>query len=206
MGREQTMADDPPTRSAALALAEERDVMRQGYEFLDEKRTLLASEILRRLRLYEDEKRTFLATLQTAREALAQAVGRHGLENLQVYPPTEQATRPKQQARSLFLGVPLIELGIETADGSPAFPPLDPSQEAEDCRQAFRKLLGHLAAMAAQSGNLRRLAGEYRRTQKRAQALENVLLPEIRERLKQINEHLETFDLEEAIRARTVGR
>jgi V/A-type H+-transporting ATPase subunit D len=60
--------------------------------------------------------------------------------------------------------------------------------------------------MAAQSGNLRRLAGEYRRTQKRAQALENVLLPEIRERLKQINEHLETFDLEEAIRARTVGR
>ena len=36
----------------------------------------------------------------------------------------------------------------------------------------------------------------------RARALENVLLPEVNDRLKRINEHLETFEQEEAIRAR----
>ena len=44
------MAEIAPTRSAALALADERELMRQGYRFLDEKRVLLASEMLRRLR------------------------------------------------------------------------------------------------------------------------------------------------------------
>jgi vacuolar-type H+-ATPase subunit D/Vma8 len=37
-----------PTRSAAMELADERKLMRQGYEFLDEKRMLLATEMLRR--------------------------------------------------------------------------------------------------------------------------------------------------------------
>ena len=47
------MAEIVPTRSAALELADERDLMRQGYRFLDEKRVLLASEMLRRLREHQ---------------------------------------------------------------------------------------------------------------------------------------------------------
>jgi V/A-type H+-transporting ATPase subunit D len=43
-----------PTRSAALELADEHRLMRQGYEFLDEKRMLLATEILRQLRAYQE--------------------------------------------------------------------------------------------------------------------------------------------------------
>ncbi len=199
------MAEDPPTRSAALALADERGVMRQGYQFLDEKRMLLAAEILRRLRLYEEQERAFLTAVRIAREATAQAVARHGLENLQVYPAREPAPAAPRRDRSLFLGVPLIALDFEAEAGAPAFPPLDPSPEANECAKAFASLLEHLTGLAAQSGNLRRLAAEYRRTEKRARALENVLLPEIEERLKRINEHLESFDQEEAIRARLAG-
>jgi V/A-type H+-transporting ATPase subunit D len=56
--------------------------------------------------------------------------------------------------------------------------------------------------MAAVSGNLLRLADEYRRTERRARALENVLLPEIAQALKVIEEKLEAGDQEEAIRVR----
>ncbi len=200
------MVEDLPTRSTALALADERSVMRQGYEFLDEKRMLLAAEILRRLRLYDEQEKAFLAALRAAREALEQAVGRHGQENLEVYPPNEPEPPPPDRQRSLFLGVPLIALTVNAEPGAAAFPPLDPSSEADRCRSAFLDLLAHLASLAAQSGNLARLAAEYRRTEKRARALENVLLPEIQQRLKRINEHLETFDQEEAVRARLAAR
>ena len=37
------MREVTPTRSVALELADERRLMRQGYEFLDEKRMLLAT-------------------------------------------------------------------------------------------------------------------------------------------------------------------
>ena len=47
------MREVTPTRSTAIELADERKLMRQGYEFLDEKRMLLATEILRQLKIYQ---------------------------------------------------------------------------------------------------------------------------------------------------------
>lgn len=199
------MAEDTPTRSAALALADERGVMRQGYEFLDEKRMLLAAEILRQLRAYEEREQRFLAALREACEVLAQAVMRHGFDNLLVYPPREPHPAAPEISRAKFLGVPLVTLQYAPEPGERAFPPVDPSPEADSCQALFTGLLADVTALAAMSGNLHRLAAEYRRTEKRARALENVLLPEFDERLKRINEHLEAFDQEEAIRARLAG-
>jgi V/A-type H+-transporting ATPase subunit D len=196
------MVDDTPTKSAALALADERDMMRQGYEFLDEKRMLLASEILRQLRIYEEREKRFLESLRAARYALGDAVERHGIDNLQVYPPRALAPEKPERSESTFLGVPIVAHDFEPKAGEHAFPPIDPSREAGECMKAFAALLAPLAELAATSSNLHRLAEEYRRTEKRARALENVLLPEVSDRLKRINEHLETFEQEEAIRAR----
>jgi len=196
------MVDDVPTKSAALALADERDMMRQGYEFLDEKRMLLASEILDQLRIYEERKKRFMESLREARYALADAVERHGIDNLQVYPPRTLEPDTPERSESTFLGVPMVAYDFEPEPGEHAFPPIDPSREADKCMQAFAELLAPLAELGATSSNLHRLAEEYRRTEKRARALENVLLPEVADRLKRINEHLETFEQEEAIRAR----
>jgi len=196
------MVDDVPTKSAALALADERDMMRQGYEFLDEKRMLLASEILDQLRIYEERKKRFMESLREARYALAHAVERHGIDNLQVYPPRTLEPDTPERSESTFLGVPMVAYDFEPEPGEHAFPPIDPSREADKCMQAFAELLAPLAELGATSSNLHRLAEEYRRTEKRARALENVLLPEVADRLKRINEHLETFEQEEAIRAR----
>lgn len=196
------MVDDVPTKSAALALADERDMMRQGYEFLDEKRMLLASEILDQLRIYEERKKRFMESLREARFALADAVERHGIDNLQVYPPRTLEPDTPERSESTFLGVPMVAYDFEPEPGEHAFPPIDPSREADKCMQAFAELLAPLAEFGATSSNLHRLAEEYRRTEKRARALENVLLPEVADRLKRINEHLETFEQEEAIRAR----
>ena len=56
------------------------------------------------------------------------------------------------------------------------------------------------------SGNLHRLSHEYRRTERRARAIENVLLPEIDQALKLIEDHLEALDREETVRVRHVHR
>lgn len=63
-------------------------------------------------------------------------------------------------------------------------------------------MLRDAAVIAAVAGNLFRLVDEYRRTERRARALENVLLPEIEEVLRDMRAHLEDADLEEIIRTR----
>jgi V/A-type H+/Na+-transporting ATPase subunit D len=54
--------------------------------------------------------------------------------------------------------------------------------------------------LAACGVNLRRLVRDYVRTERRARAIENVLMPEIESALKTIDEQLEGMDQEEIAR------
>jgi len=74
-----------PTRSLLIALGDERRTMREGSAFLDEKCLLLAGEMLRETRRQRDLMRTLRALDAEARHALHAALGRHGLDGLQVY-------------------------------------------------------------------------------------------------------------------------
>ncbi len=76
------------TRVAFLELKDERRLVQEGYELLDEKRVLLAAEIMRQLR-HHSALRTEIAGLEAAAlEALEAAVGMHGLDKLTVEPCT----------------------------------------------------------------------------------------------------------------------
>lgn len=194
------MAELPATRANALALADEQALMRQGHAFLDEKRMLLAAETLRRLATHQAQEAELVEALRAAAEALRAALQRHGRAGLAAqpasHPPTVQVA-----ARSRFLGVTLWEAGgVDTAP--PADPGPDPSPEAQACRDAFTALLAPLAALAQGVGNLERLGAEYRRTERRTLALENVLLPEVKRARDRIDEHLTLADQEEAVRIR----
>jgi V/A-type H+-transporting ATPase subunit D len=195
------MREVTPTRSAALELADERKLMRQGYEFLDEKRTLLATEMLRQLRLYQERVDTFNEAMKRAADALASAVERHGLDGVQVYPVSEALQIP-DNTRSLFLGITMLESGEASSAVREIPPAVDPSPEAKACRAAFEELLSMAADIGVRTGNLQRLAREYRRTERRAQALEKVLLPEVEEAIRHVNEQLDTMEREETIRTR----
>lgn len=200
------MREVSPTRNAAIELADERRLMRQGYAFLDEKRMLLANEILRRLRIYQDGAHALGAELKAAAAALAAAIERHGLDHLQVYPIPSGPPFRLERERSVFLGVPVVEARAIAAADAPLPTAVDPSPEAQACRQAFARVVRSAVALGAQAADLRRLAREYRRTERRANALENVLVPEIEEALASVDEQLDAMEREDAIRARWSGR
>lgn len=194
--------DRLPTRSTLLELREERQIMQEGYRFLDEKRLLLAAEILRQLARYETAMAQFRAHQQVATDALRAAVGRHGLEALSLY-PAAPATRAAPPRTYNFLGVRLLAAADEPDPPLAATPPAeDPSPQARRCAEAFHLLLLRGRDLALLSGNLQRLMDDYRRTERRARALEDVLLPETRAAIRQLEEQLDDLDQEEAIRVR----
>jgi V/A-type H+/Na+-transporting ATPase subunit D len=199
------MRELTPTRSTTMELADERKLMHQGYEFLDEKRMLLAAELLRQLRAYQEGAARLIAEARSAADALAAAVERHGLDQLQVYPAPVAPPLP-QPDRVLFLGLAMLSLASrpQSIDASPAA--VDPSPEARACGAAFSRLLWTAADLGTLAGNLQRLAREYRRTERRAKALEKVLLPEVEDAIKRIDEQLDAMDREESIRIRWSGK
>lgn len=193
-----------PTHSAFLELKEERVGLQEGYRFLDEKRLILASELLSTLERYDNAMRDFRDAYARALTALVAAVARHGLEGLAVYPPAALTGSLERDTRSV-LGVPVLR--SQWRGESTRLPDRQwlEGPEGETCRESFEELLPRLAALATLAGNLERLRDEYTRTARRARALEDVLLPEIDEALRVIDTALEEQDREEAIRVRRLA-
>ncbi len=197
--------DLTPTRSVHLELRDERRMVREGYGFLDEKRIMLASEILVQLKQYNAGFHRYTDCQTEAAAALAAAAARHGLDGLEVYPAADLREATIETAKRRFLGVAQIAVKWDDAAAVTTYPAVNPSPEARHCAAVFARLLGHAAELAALAGNLRRLAAEYGRTERRARALENVVLPEIDESVRFVGEQLDAVDQEEAVRVRYAG-
>lgn len=206
------------TRVAFLEIKDEQRLVQEGFELLDEKRILLATEIQRQLVRLRALRRQTNAAQDVARAALLAALSCHGLDELSLYPPLPVGGRVAV-IPSRLLGLELIDARLTPADAEtdapgtmPARPgesetqpserPVNPTQEARECARAHRRWLEFLVELAACCVNLRRLTREYVRTERRARAIENILLPEIDSSLKRIDEQLESIDQEEIARLR----
>jgi len=192
------MSDITPTRSAVIALREERRAMQEGYVFLDEKCLLLAGTMVRELRAFETAEAGLRALLADARAALAGAIARHGLQELQCYPSPVTADIAIETSTHSLLGVALID-AVTRSELAARPAPVYESPEADACRDTFGALTARLATMAAISGNLERLYREYRRSVRRVRALQDVLLPEIDRDLCEIEAQLEDLEQDEAL-------
>ena len=193
------------TRVAFLELKDERRLVQEGYEILDEKRVLLAAEILRQLRHYVALQEELRQHALAARAAFEGAVDAYGLEDLTAEPKLDLAPALVRSSVQTFLGLHLVDSALDDAAPAANAESLQPMPEARGCGRAFRQLIADHVAIAACVGNLRRLVREYTRTERRARALENVVLPEIDQSLRFIEEQLDAVDQEEAIRVRNAA-
>jgi V/A-type H+-transporting ATPase subunit D len=191
------------TRIALLELQDERRLVREGYQLLDERRMLLAARILRAL---EELARMRLALAAAWRELEARlqgALAAHGLNELEVWPPRALALAVTRCAESV-LGVEIATARAALETGEPAWPPAAPAPAVEDCVAAARSLLALAVPLAALESSLTRLAEEYARTERRTRAIENVLLPELEADLHRVEAALEGLDQEEVVRVHSL--
>lgn len=195
-----------PSRSAALELAEERRLVREGHEFLDEKRVLLAAEILARLARYRTRQAAWQALHAQGTAALLDAAGRHGFDGVMLLPAAERSGFSTGVHRMRAIGLELVESGPSPGPDPPVREAVNPTPEARQCAAIHGELLLEAARLGAEACTLRRLAAEYRRTERRVRALENVLLPEIERALRAVEEGLEVYETEEAVRVREAHR
>jgi V/A-type H+-transporting ATPase subunit D len=191
------------TRIVLLELKDEQRLVQEGYSLLDEKRILLAHEIRRQLERLAALRRECIALEKEAHARTLSAVSRHGLDELAVYPPLSLAEDRLGVHRSRLLGLELLAVHMEVSAPLPSRQqPVNPTPEARCCAKAYRDWLLRAVELAACSVNLRRLVQDYVRTERRAKAIENVLMPEIESSVKLVEDQLESIDQEEIARLR----
>jgi V/A-type H+-transporting ATPase subunit D len=201
------MSNRVATRSTLVELRDEQHSMREGYTFLDEKCLLLAGAMLGELTRFESLWREHAQKRADAEDALGAALGRHGLEGLAIYPlsSAEPGGLALAVERRSVMGVALLDVIPEVRIPAVADPLLR-SPEADACAQAHASLLRSAAELAAAGANLERLQHEYRRTSRRARALDAVLLPEIERDIDDMALTLEEQERDEAVSMRPRGK
>lgn len=194
------------TRSALLELRDEQRFTREGHELLDQKRMLLAGEILRWLARYEDLGRRLFEARRAARKALAESVALHGVLELGVHPAGRFELESLGIERQRFLGVPIAQIRGAASAVPPDWNGANPSPEARRCRERHAELVAVAIEASVVHGNLSRLLAEFRRTERRARALEEVVLPELELTVDSVEDKLDEQDHEEAARLRQRAR
>lgn len=190
------------TKSGLLKVRELLSLARQGYRLMDQKRSILISEIIK----YLDEARKLqdmvVERFERAYLALSLACTILGIEVVEEIASGAQERISIDSAERGILGVPIPMLVIEGEDlDSESFPPFysvyRTSMALDRAVLEFRKLLKMVVTLAEVETTIYRLAKEIKVTQKRANALEQVIIPELERAKREIESHLEERERDE---------
>jgi len=186
------------TRGVLLRLREQIDFIKRGKELLQMKRDNLAAET-NRLLAKVGKRREFDKRLMAAYEVMKSAYTTLGYSRIQSEASAVGVLETKVRARSV-MGVIVPEI----VPGK--IPPIISvtSASAYAAADRLKTLMPELLEIAEAEAKIESIAQELMMTNRKVNALERVLIPELMEQIRYIEGRLEEETLEEFFRAKRV--
>jgi V/A-type H+-transporting ATPase subunit D len=186
------------TRGVLLRLREQIEFTERGKELLKMKRDNLAAET-NKLLLKVTKRKELESHLMNAYEALKAAYVSAGFSQLQSQSFTVRLLEARTRSRSV-IGVLVPEIVLEKK------PVIDSITNASvlDAANRLNALIEELLLIAEAEARIENIAQELMSTNRKVNALERVLIPNMRETMKYIEGRLDEETLEEFFRAKRV--
>ena len=190
----------PPTRSNLLRTKQELNFAQEGYEILDQKREVLAKELVRLANdaeVLQEKMDTLLTAAYRALEKSMLTMGREHVEWAAL------AVHKTVDVQVKFHGVMGIALPTIEASGEPpqmTYSLGDTTAALDEASELFREVLENVPELSRLTTSVWRLAIELRKTQRRVNALEYIFIPNYEETINFIQNSLEEREREETFR------
>ena len=197
---------EAPSKTLLLERREERDLVTEGKSVLEDRRDTLAQAMMAELRAVAGMRDALKQELSGALVELRQAALRHGPGGLRRLAAAESAYPDPGWRVENYFGTRLVTGAGRPEADLPAENRWDSTEETARARLAFHRYMGRIIEIAGRLNNLTRLTREFRRTQRKVNALEHVVIPEIRQSIRGIEFALEEMERENMIRALYVKR
>jgi V/A-type H+-transporting ATPase subunit D len=190
MAREQIA----PTKSNLLRTKERLVTAEEGYDLLEQKREILVMELMRKVEQVKILERDLDRQVETAYPCLKRmlvVVGRERADRLSRSITYKFDLREKRVA---VAGMNLPSLEVQLPEAELKYSPANSFAECDETVLEFFDLLRILTELAAVRTIAWRLAREVRKTQRRVNALEKMVIPTARDTKKYIEAALEEKD------------
>ncbi len=196
----------PLTRSSLLEAQRLLELAREGYDLLDRKREILLAELLSAAPEAERARDDMVKAFGAAYSALAAARMAMGIDAVRraVLAVCDRVPIKVTERSNMGAVVPTIQCSVQR--GRPAYSLAGTAVELDRAAEAFRGLLGIVCDAAEKETTALRLAREARGTQRRVNALRNVVIPQQEQIIKQVKEALEDAEREAFFRVKMLKR
>lgn len=193
-----------PTKGNLMLAKNSLALARQGYDLMDKKRNVLLKELMALIDEAKDIQEQIDSTFTKAYGCLQRANIEHGISKVQELAytvPIEESIRI--QTRSIMgTEIPLVRYDEKQNNLTYSF---SSTRESIDmAREAFREVKNLTIKLSMVENSAYRLAGNIKKTQKRANALKNITIPMYTELVQNINNALEEKEREEFTRLKVI--
>ena len=189
----------PPTRSKYLELKRDLAMAEEGFELLDQKRTILTIELMGHLDAVRNMEHDLDPLLEKAYAALKEALLESGSDALGRQSLIAAAGHEVEVRSRPLMGIALPSLSIEYRQTKPSLGALDSRARVDEVAKLFAEALKLVGQLAELQNLIVRLARELKKTQRRTNALEKLFIPNYTETIKYINETLEERERESVV-------
>jgi len=170
-----------PTKSNLLKIKERLNIAKEGYELLEQKREILVSELMRKVELVKILERDLDKRVETAYPCLKRMLVVVGRERAQKLAQNISYRYELREKKVVSAGMKLPGLDIELPNIEIKYSPVNSFAECDETVLEFFELLKICTELAAVRTIAWRLAREVKRTQRRVNALEKMVIPEATE-------------------------
>ena len=187
MAREQIA----PTKSNLLKVKERLNIAREGYDLLEQKREILVSELMRKVEQVKILEREIDKRVDTAYPCLKRMLVKIGRERAQRLAQNVVYNFELREKQVISAGMKLPGLEVDLPTTDLKYSPVNSFAECDETVLEFFELLKICTELAAIRTIAWRLAREVRRTQRRVNALEKMVIPTASETKTYIESALE---------------
>ena len=193
----------PPTKGNLMAAKRSRALASTGWELMDKKRNILTRELMDRMEQAARLQGEIDEIFNTAYAALEMAEIASGSVTGTVSAMEEDAS-VRLRWRSV-MGVEIPEVESDAADGEEIpYALVGSSSALDEAYRRFVRVKGLLAELAETENAVYRLAYAIEKSRKRANALQNIVIPGLDQDIERISDSLAEKEREEFVRRKVI--
>ncbi len=197
---------ETPTKGNLMNMKSSLDLATMGYGLMDKKRDILLNELMGLMDEAKSIQGEIDSTFSAAYAALMEAnieLGINYVQEIGESVPVDDSVQIK--VRSVMgAEVPLVQHDEQPLDLTYGF--YNTNVALDEARYHFEKVKELTIRLSMVETSAYRLANAIKKTQKRANALNNITIPHYQEVIKNISDELEEKDREEFTRLKLIKR
>ncbi|WP_426349831.1 V-type ATP synthase subunit D [Alloiococcus sp. CFN-8] len=200
------MENTAPTKSNLMAAQSSLEFSQKGFELLDKKRNVLIREMMGYMDRVRGLQEKIDSTFQEAYEALRRANISLGINSIEDVALAVPESRDYEVIYRSVMGVEVPEVKYTKKPVTPAYGLYSSNSAVDEAFIKFNDVKYLIYELAEVENAVYRLAIEVKKTQKRANALQNIQIPKFKDLIKNISNILDEKDREEFFRLKVVKK